>query len=113
MRYLITKKFVNLLENFINSKFNNECNSLSIEEAFVQPIAYIKERLNENDGKPSYDGRFLELILNNCQNQIFDHDSIHKLSEIDKKYNALRDYHRNEFLSNVESEIKKLKQISD
>lgn len=109
MKYIITKQIVNTLERRINNKFDYECNSFSLEEAFIQPISYIKARLNENEGKPSYDSRFLELILDRSYHKGFDRDTTHKLSVIDKKFNSLRDYHRDEYIRDVELEIKTLK----
>lgn len=100
---------VKTLERRINNKFDYECNSFSPEEAFIQPIGYIKGRFNENDGKPSYDSRFLELILDKSYHKVFDRDTTHKFSEINKKFNSLRDYHRDEYLRDVELELKTLK----
>lgn len=109
MKYIITKQIVNKLESRINHKFNYECNSFNSDEAFMQPIDYIKGRFNENEGNPVYDQRFLQLILEKSYYKGFDMDTNHKLSVINKKFNSLRDYHRDEFLRAVEVEIKTLK----
>jgi hypothetical protein len=110
MKIVVAKKIITTLEKQIDRKFSYECNSSSDQDVFGQPIGYIEGRLTENGGNPSYDNRFLVLIKDISDQIMFDSESIHRISVINKKFNSLRDYHRDEFIRNVDFEIKMLKQ---